>query len=340
MNTSTIPGYNVVTIELDQANGLTAAFTNGNGLWDNNFTKDYAISTGVSTVEGNTVKSGQPFVDTVAPTVPANFEYTEVQGTAVTLIWSASTDNVGVRGYLIYRNGAYLNVTTSTNFTDRTAAPNTSYVYTIRAYDAANNRSDLTTGLTVRTATSNWVKVYYRVTTGTVANIHYRPTGGAWTTLPGVPMTNSSYSGFRVITLNIGTATGIEAAFNNGSGTWDNNLTKNYLIPMGTSTLNNRVITKGEPVADSIAPSIPTNLSTTNVTQTSLTVNWNVSTDNIAVTGYNVYRNGTYVATVSTNSYQFTGLTAGSTHNITVLAFDAMQNRSAQSTSLSVTTSN
>jgi chitodextrinase len=90
---------------------------------------------------------------------------------------------------------------------------------------------------------------------------------------------------------------------------------------------------------DSTKPSAPTNLTSSNVTQTSARVTWTAATDNVAVTFYNIYRNGSYVATVSglTTSYNMTNLTAGTTYNITVRALDAAKNFT-NSTVLSVTT--
>ena len=90
---------------------------------------------------------------------------------------------------------------------------------------------------------------------------------------------------------------------------------------------------------DSTAPSAPTNVASSNVTKTGVRVTWTAATDNVAVTNYNIYRNGAYVATVSgtTTAYNFAGLTAGTSYNITVRALDAAKNFT-NSTALSVTT--
>jgi chitodextrinase len=92
-------------------------------------------------------------------------------------------------------------------------------------------------------------------------------------------------------------------------------------------------------VADPTPPSAPTNVASSNVTKTGVRVTWTAATDNVAVTNYNIYRNGSYVATVSgtTTSYNFAGLTAGTTYSITVRALDAAKNFT-NSTALSVTT--
>jgi chitodextrinase len=95
------------------------------------------------------------------------------------------------------------------------------------------------------------------------------------------------------------------------------------------------VITSG----DTQAPSIPGGLNATTITQTSFTLNWNQSTDNVGVTGYEVFRNGTSIGTTANNAFNVTGLTASTTYSMSVRARDAVPNWSAQSAALSVTTS-
>ncbi|MBK8953712.1 MAG: hypothetical protein IPM85_17245 [Chitinophagaceae bacterium] len=62
--------------------------------------------------------------------------------TSVSLSWNASTDNVGVTGYKIYRNAAGLAGTTAINsFVDNGLIAGIQYSYTVAAYDAAGNNS-------------------------------------------------------------------------------------------------------------------------------------------------------------------------------------------------------
>ena len=89
---------------------------------------------------------------------------------------------------------------------------------------------------------------------------------------------------------------------------------------------------------DTQAPSVPTGLFASSVSQTSATLSWNASTDNVAVTGYRVYRNGSQVGTVSGVSYTDTALTASTAYTYAVTAYDAAGNVSAQSSGVSVTT--
>ena len=92
------------------------------------------------------------------------------------------------------------------------------------------------------------------------------------------------------------------------------------------------------PTADTTAPSVPTGVAATAVSDTQVNLSWSASTDNVGVTGYKVFRNGTQVGTATNTSYQDTGLSGGTTYSYTVAAYDAAGNTSAQSSSVSVTT--
>ena len=92
------------------------------------------------------------------------------------------------------------------------------------------------------------------------------------------------------------------------------------------------------PTADTQAPSTPTNLIASGTTQTATTLSWTGSTDNVGVTGYNVYQGTTLKTTVTSTSTTITGLTAATTYSFSVKAKDAAGNISASSSTLNVTT--
>lgn len=92
------------------------------------------------------------------------------------------------------------------------------------------------------------------------------------------------------------------------------------------------------PPGDITPPSVPTNLQSLNVGSNSATVAWTASTDDVAVAGYEVFRNGNLVATTAMSSYSDTGLSASTTYVYTVAAYDSSNNVSALSAPLSVTT--
>jgi chitodextrinase len=95
----------------------------------------------------------------------------------------------------------------------------------------------------------------------------------------------------------------------------------------------------GGGTADTAAPSAPTNLTSPSKTSTSVSLAWTASTDNVGVTGYDVYRGTTLAGTSTTTSSTVTGLTANTAYSFTVRARDAAGNVSASSAALSVTTS-
>ncbi|UUF14158.1 MULTISPECIES: endonuclease [Flavobacterium] len=94
----------------------------------------------------------------------------------------------------------------------------------------------------------------------------------------------------------------------------------------------------GTPSGDTQAPTTPTSLASTSKTATSISLSWTASTDNVAVTGYDVYANSAYKTTVSGTTATITGLTASTAYSIYVKAKDAAGNASASSNTISVTT--
>jgi chitodextrinase len=96
--------------------------------------------------------------------------------------------------------------------------------------------------------------------------------------------------------------------------------------------------TAAAPVPDTTAPSAPSGLAASNVAQTSLTLNWSASTDNVAVTGYRVLRNGVQVGTPTGTTFADSGLVANTTYTYVVRAVDAAGNVSADSNTITPTT--
>jgi chitodextrinase len=94
----------------------------------------------------------------------------------------------------------------------------------------------------------------------------------------------------------------------------------------------------GGGTTDTQAPTAPANLAVTGTTAASAGLSWSPSTDNVGVTGYNVYRAGTMVGSVTGTSFTDTGLTAATQYAYTVKAVDAAGNLSAASNSVTATT--
>jgi len=145
--------------------------------------------------------------------------------------------------------------------------------------------------------------------------------------------TNTPNSGtFTVPTGTAGTATRMRVSMKyNGIPTACESFTygevEDYTVNLSGST------------ADTQAPSVPANLAASNVTQTTVDLSWNASTDNVGVTGYDVYQGTTNLGTVSGTSTQITGLTASTAYSFRVRARDAAGNISGYSNTVNVTTS-
>jgi exo-1,4-beta-D-glucosaminidase len=146
--------------------------------------------------------------DTQPPSVPANVHTTSVAANSVGLAWDASTDNVGVTGYDVYRDGAPLTTSTGAAATDSTAAPSTTYSYTVRARDAAGNTSGFSTPVSVTTPAGGGSNKYEAenatISQGTVANNHLNFSGTGFVDYTNV---NGSYVEWTVSAASAGNAT-------------------------------------------------------------------------------------------------------------------------------------
>jgi glucose/arabinose dehydrogenase/PKD repeat protein len=89
--------------------------------------------------------------DTTAPTVPTGLTGAGLSISTVSLLWTPSTDDVGVTGYTVFRNGVQVGTTTTASFVNGGLEVNTSYTYTVSAHDAAGNTSAQSQGATVST---------------------------------------------------------------------------------------------------------------------------------------------------------------------------------------------
>jgi chitodextrinase len=83
--------------------------------------------------------------DTTPPSAPASLSATALSSTSIALSWPAATDNTGVAGYRLSRNGTQIAQVTALSWTDTGLAPATGYTYDVRAFDAAGNQSGPTT---------------------------------------------------------------------------------------------------------------------------------------------------------------------------------------------------
>jgi chitodextrinase len=271
--------------------------------------------------------------DSQAPTVPTNVSAQAVSISQINLTWSVSTDNVGVTGYNIYRNGSKVGASTAANFQDKGLDVNATYTYRITALDAKNNESEKSSEVSAKTNSDT-----------------EKPTVPSNLTVAAASMTAVNLS-WSASTDNIGVTgymiyrNGAQVGISTTTTYQDTGLTKStpysYTVlsydAAGNQSAQTASVSATTP-GDTQVPTVPGGLSGTANSMTQITLTWNASTDNIGVSGYRLYRNGTKIKDLAETAYQDTGLTAGTAYTYTVSAYDADGNESAQSSPVSITT--
>jgi chitodextrinase len=111
-----------------------------------------------------------------------------------------------------------------------------------------------------------------------------------------------------------------------------------YTNSCGAKTVQNFTVTVSGGSSDTQAPTTPGTPTASNISSSGCSLSWTASTDNVAVTGYQILRNGTSYQTSTTNSATITGLSASTTYSFTIKAYDAAGNYSTASGAASVTT--
>ncbi|MFI6895600.1 glycoside hydrolase family 6 protein [Streptomyces sp. NPDC050256] len=107
--------------------------------------------------------------DTQAPTAPTGVTVTAKTSGSVSLSWTASTDNTGVTGYDVFRDGVKVGSSTTTSYSDSGLSASTAYSYTVKAKDAAGNVSAASSALSATTSAgggtgTGTLKVQYKNT--------------------------------------------------------------------------------------------------------------------------------------------------------------------------------
>ncbi len=279
-----------------------------------------------------------PVTDTTPPSSPSALAATTVAYNRVELSWTGSSDTEsGVSGYRIFRNGTLRSFVGGTTFADTTVAASTSYTYTVRAVNGSllesgdSNSLPVTTPAAVDTQapTAPGNLRTDSITTTTVALRWNASTDNIGVT---------SYRIYRGATP-IGTATGLTYTDSGltQATSYSYRVTARDAASNESNPSNTLTVTTVDP-GDTTAPSMPTGLQAGGATTTTLQLTWNPATDDRAVTGYRVYRNGTVVGTSATTSFGDSGLTADTAYTYRVSAYDAAGNESVLSAQITAST--
>ena len=267
--------------------------------------------------------------DTTAPSTPTGLAVSSGGQTTLALSWNASSDNVGVTGYGVYRNGTLAGSPTATSYTLSGLSCGTSYTVAVDAADAAGNRSAKAT-ITASTAAcldtqAPTVPSGVALATRTTTSISI-----SWT----ASTDNVGVAGYHLYLAGtaVGTATTTGYTFTGLTCNTNYTLAVDAYDAAGNKSAQATTAISTSACPDTTPPSTPTGLATSAIGQTSMTLSWTASTDNVGVTGYRLSANGTQVGTATTTSYAFSGLACGTSYSLGVVALDAAGNVSGTGT--------
>ncbi|MFN8324284.1 MAG: zinc-dependent metalloprotease family protein [Flavobacteriaceae bacterium] len=272
--------------------------------------------------------------DTVAPTAPTLSASGTTQ-TTTSLSWSGATDNVAVTGYDVYKDGVLLGSTTSTSYAVSGLTASTTYSFTVKAKDAAGNVSVASNAVSVTT-----LAPVADTTAPTAPTLSASGTTQTTTSLSWSGATDNvgvtGYDVYRNGAL-LGSTTATTYAVTGLTASTTYTFTVRAKDAAGNISVDSNAVSVTTLTPDTTAPTAPT-LSASGTTSSSTNLSWSGATDNVGVTGYDVYRNGALLGSTTATTYAVTGLTASTTYTFTVRAKDAAGNVSVDSNTVSVTT--
>lgn len=274
-------------------------------------------------------------VDTTAPSAPT-LSASGTTTTTTNLSWTGATDNVAVTGYDVYKDGVLLGSTTSaTSYSVSGLTASTTYAFTVRAKDAAGNISVASNIVNVTTLAPD-------TTAPTAPTLSASGTTSTTTNLSWTGATdNVAVTGYDVYkdgALLGSTTSATTYAVNGLTASTTYAFKVKARDAAGNISVDSNIINVTTQAPDTTAPTAPV-LNASGTTSTTTNLSWTGATDNVAVTGYDVFKNGVILGSTTTaTTYAVTGLVASTTYTFTVKAKDASGNISIASNTVSLTT--
>ena len=328
---------------------------------------EFAAALQVITTLANNPPAEPAWTDASAPTAPTNLSATPTAITSntssVRLSWDASADNIAVSGYDIYRDDIKVASVTIPAYTDPSLANNSTYKYYVLAFDAVGNRSVASNqifvplglqavDITPPTAPSNLSAATFLTDSSSSVVLMWNPATdnkavtGYDVYRDNVKITSVAAPGYTDPQV-VQSATyryyivAFDGAGNRSAASNQLSVTPNS--PSLGVTVNGQLSLGviGLPRTDLVSPTAPSGLVAStfaqSATASSVVLSWNLSTDNTAVAGYEIYRGGSRIATVTLPGYTDPSVTSAVTYTYFIVAFDAAGNRSIASNQLLVT---
>jgi len=273
-------------------------------------------------------------LDTVAPTAPSISAGT-ITPTSANILWTASTDNVSVSGYDIYRDTFTTPVTSiiGTSYTDNSLIANNSYTYKVKAKDTSNNFSNFSNTLSLNTLDTN-APTTPTISAGTISATSAQILWDASTD-------NTAVSGYSIYRDDFVTPIAFTTNLTYNDITLTNGTAYTYKVKAKDTTFNDSGFSNTLIIntLDTTAPTAPT-ISFGTISATTIYVNWAASTDNVSVSGYDIYRDTftTPITSIVGTSYADSGLISTTRYVYKVKSKDTSNNFSVFSNAITATT--
>lgn len=287
-----------------------------------------------------------PAPDTTPPTTPT-LSLLSKTDTQIRLTWTPSVDAGGVDGYMIYRDGKFIDSTrTATSYTASGLTPETTYSFTVVARDIAGNLSTQSNILT--TTTNQMVQSVPPpvISTVTIGSITQNSATISWIT--NVPTSSKVEYG---TTTNYGTNSLPTTLLTTNHSVMLSGLVAGtpyharaiVTDAQGNTTMSQDIVFTTTPSlqstgGDTTPPTTPT-LSLLGKSNTKVQLTWTRATDNVGVVGYTVYMNGSRVdSTRTATNITISNLSQNTRYTFSIKARDAAGNLSSESNLVTVTT--
>ncbi|NLD49221.1 MAG: fibronectin type III domain-containing protein, partial [Clostridiaceae bacterium] len=265
-------------------------------------------------------------VDNTKPQTPQELNAVDDGNGNVMLSWSEALDNIKTIGYKLFCNGEYINTTANNSYKHGGVNPG-KYTYQISSFDEVGNESEMSEAIEV---VVEEIKPPFPPKNLAATSTTYNSVSIAWTPSD----SNNTVIRYRVYNS--------DKLIDSTSQTQYTikNLKPNTAYNFTVRAENDKVKIS-EPISitvetapDDEAPSAPEGFNVKSKTGSSVMLSWSVSSDNVGVEGYEIYRSGEKIGTTDATTYKDSGLTANTTYEYTVKAYDKSGNISDSSRSI------
>jgi chitodextrinase len=278
-----------------------------------------------------------PPSDTTPPSTPTGLTTSVISSSQVNLTWSPSTDNTAVTGYKIYRGGVQIGTATTNSYSDTGLSANTTYSYTVSAYDGAGNNSTQSTSVSATTQAtlpviSNLVGSNTTQTQTTISWDTNVPTNGQ--IFYGLTTSYGSQSALVDNTIKTTTHSITLSGLTAGT-TYNFKVTSVDALGNTTSSANFTFTTGPATPTDVTAPTISA-ITTSGITTGGATISWTTNENSDTQVEYGLttsYGSQTTLnpTLLTSHSVTLSGLTASTTYNFRVKSKDSAGNLAVSS---------